>query len=143
MRRFRLVSSSTDPTSVVEGQSGDLLFVAGDADETAIQAGAIAAQQGLRRGEPESGTGVGIISGALRIQRRPAVAEVQADLRAGGEALLDAGVVIRSAGDQRAGSVVGDAGLRRGLMGPIQLSGRSEEHTSELQSLRHLVCRLL
>src|SRR5262245_63043563 len=25
----------------------------------------------------------------------------------------------------------------------IPLSGRSEEHTSELQSLRHLVCRLL
>src|SRR5205814_8756674 len=26
---------------------------------------------------------------------------------------------------------------------PIKNSGRSEEHTSELQSLRHLVCRLL
>src|SRR5258705_7809196 len=25
----------------------------------------------------------------------------------------------------------------------VQLSSRSEEHTSELQSLRHLVCRLL
>src|SRR5205814_2433182 len=28
-------------------------------------------------------------------------------------------------------------------VGPIALLGRSEEHTSELQSLRHLVCRLL
>src|SRR5258705_10147906 len=27
--------------------------------------------------------------------------------------------------------------------GPGSRSGRSEEHTSELQSLRHLVCRLL
>src|ERR1035441_10965881 len=27
--------------------------------------------------------------------------------------------------------------------GPIDSPGRSEEHTSELQSLRHLVCRLL
>src|SRR5262245_64306954 len=40
---------------------------------------------------------------------------------------------------------------RRGLQGgrtavplrPRALGGRSEEHTSELQSLRHLVCRLL
>src|SRR5436853_3443336 len=27
--------------------------------------------------------------------------------------------------------------------GSVQSQGRSEEHTSELQSLRHLVCRLL
>src|ERR1035441_1903817 len=27
--------------------------------------------------------------------------------------------------------------------GPAAVGGRSEEHTSELQSLRHLVCRLL
>src|SRR5262245_65024313 len=30
-----------------------------------------------------------------------------------------------------------------GLVGVLQLRDRSEEHTSELQSLRHLVCRLL
>src|SRR5205814_10019768 len=29
------------------------------------------------------------------------------------------------------------------IMGSASLRGRSEEHTSELQSLRHLVCRLL
>src|SRR5437899_9323159 len=32
-------------------------------------------------------------------------------------------------------------GLRRGMT--VINTGRSEEHTSELQSLRHLVCRLL
>src|SRR5262245_62321576 len=30
-----------------------------------------------------------------------------------------------------------------GLKYPIRIGYRSEEHTSELQSLRHLVCRLL
>src|SRR5262245_63485357 len=30
-----------------------------------------------------------------------------------------------------------------GWLGEIQFVSRSEEHTSELQSLRHLVCRLL
>src|ERR1039458_10646328 len=51
----------------------------------------------------------------------------------------------RHGGDQ----LQGDQGLASGL--PHQLSclvaiendSRSEEHTSELQSLRHLVCRLL
>src|SRR5947199_5222265 len=33
--------------------------------------------------------------------------------------------------------------LSRGRMSPIKDFIRSEEHTSELQSLRHLVCRLL
>src|SRR5258705_7112359 len=36
--------------------------------------------------------------------------------------------------------VVADAGVRRLQQAAV---GRSEEHTSELQSLRHLVCRLL
>src|SRR5947199_6711899 len=38
------------------------------------------------------------------------------------------------------------AGLRNRVERPEELAGlhvRSEEHTSELQSLRHLVCRLL
>src|SRR5262245_29881447 len=35
-----------------------------------------------------------------------------------------------------------EAGKRRRFEPPSR-SGRSEEHTSELQSLRHLVCRLL
>src|SRR5258705_3039614 len=30
-----------------------------------------------------------------------------------------------------------------GFSGPWRYASRSEEHTSELQSLRHLVCRLL
>src|ERR1039458_10475613 len=32
---------------------------------------------------------------------------------------------------------------RTGVAGRPRRNGRSEEHTSELQSLRHLVCRLL
>src|SRR5205814_9450187 len=35
------------------------------------------------------------------------------------------------------------AGTRRVLLHRAPAGGRSEEHTSELQSLRHLVCRLL
>src|SRR5262245_64599315 len=34
-------------------------------------------------------------------------------------------------------------GLRRGRGQAVRGGARSEEHTSELQSLRHLVCRLL
>src|SRR5258705_7694311 len=34
-------------------------------------------------------------------------------------------------------------GLRHRVAGILQTTQRSEEHTSELQSLRHLVCRLL
>src|SRR5439155_26092155 len=34
-------------------------------------------------------------------------------------------------------------GHREGVMAPAQLRARSEEHTSELQSRGHLVCRLL
>src|SRR5205814_10353464 len=36
-----------------------------------------------------------------------------------------------------------DARVRRALGGAADPVRRSEEHTSELQSLRHLVCRLL
>src|ERR1035438_10608926 len=38
-----------------------------------------------------------------------------------------------------------EVGLLRGGLGALQfdVGFRSEEHTSELQSLRHLVCRLL
>src|SRR5258705_2136133 len=43
-------------------------------------------------------------------------------------------LVVQAHADELAG--VGDDGQRLGLR-------RSEEHTSELQSLRHLVCRLL
>src|SRR5687767_15766554 len=36
-----------------------------------------------------------------------------------------------------------DRGVRRALAGNPELKDRSEEHTSELQSLAYLVCRLL
>src|SRR5262245_65105334 len=42
----------------------------------------------------------------------------------------------------RAAVVVGIGGRAPGL-DPLAPEARSEEHTSELQSLRHLVCRLL
>src|SRR5262245_63875949 len=50
-------------------------------------------------------------------------------------------VPLAAAGDER----IALAGLLAILVGSIMLIGglRSEEHTSELQSLRHLVCRLL
>src|SRR5688500_19701741 len=38
---------------------------------------------------------------------------------------------------------VADDGLDRGAAGPHRARGRSEEHTSELQSPCNLVCRLL
>src|SRR5262245_64345326 len=37
----------------------------------------------------------------------------------------------------------GALGQRNGSLPPSSSESRSEEHTSELQSLRHLVCRLL
>src|ERR1035438_9771759 len=40
-------------------------------------------------------------------------------------------------------SAAGDEGRQIGLGRQIDFPIRSEEHTSELQSLRHLVCRLL
>src|SRR5262245_48884509 len=42
-----------------------------------------------------------------------------------------------------AACAVGAKSLRRALVRSYVWSARSEEHTSELQSLRHLVCRLL
>src|SRR5947199_8318200 len=47
--------------------------------------------------------------------------------------------LFRSSGQATAAAAIGLA--RAGQ--PGRLPGRSEEHTSELQSLRHLVCRLL
>src|SRR5262245_63828539 len=40
-------------------------------------------------------------------------------------------------------SGAGARGAARHLRGELCIPSRSEEHTSELQSLRHLVCRLL
>src|SRR5262245_63107102 len=44
-----------------------------------------------------------------------------------------------------AGSVTNEADVREAVAATVRTFGRlrSEEHTSELQSLRHLVCRLL
>src|SRR5437899_7794991 len=56
--------------------------------------------------------------------------------------LLDGGEPAGAQRVARTGNVLvhGDEPLRRVA---VDHHGRSEEHTSELQSLRHLVCRLL
>src|SRR5262245_65308196 len=40
-------------------------------------------------------------------------------------------------------SLTGNAKVRASALRDLAMRRRSEEHTSELQSLRHLVCRLL
>src|SRR5258705_9952877 len=50
------------------------------------------------------------------------------------------GKTLRGSGSTREGN---PAGQRHLLAAFDHAHGRSEEHTSELQSLRHLVCRLL
>src|SRR5438093_2985294 len=54
------------------------------------------------------------------------------------EAQLDLPRVVRGGGDLPEGRPVGEVRRRRQVE-----AGRSEEHTSELQSLTNLVCRLL
>src|SRR2546422_8161017 len=57
---------------------------------------------------------------------------------------LHAGLLERAAHGRRQGREPGDHELaRRFVRGPRPAVGRSEEHTSELQSRLHLVCRLL
>src|SRR5438045_4632115 len=58
---------------------------------------------------------------------------------------LRCGAIARFSPIMRAvGSFAADGGLVFGICNGFQiLTERSEEHTSELQSLRHLVCRLL
>src|SRR2546422_8389440 len=46
-------------------------------------------------------------------------------------------------GEPRAGQPRRPLALRRPVEGRVAGAGRSEEHTSELQSRLHLVCRLL
>src|SRR5262245_64062194 len=52
-------------------------------------------------------------------------------------------IALARADQIRCARLIGWAGDRRGATGVLQSRQRSEEHTSELQSLRHLVCRLL
>src|SRR5205814_5016629 len=70
----------------------------------------------------------------------------------GADASIAAGPVGRSAGASTNGNLSAEVlsySRAHGVFAGINLSGgalradRSEEHTSELQSLRHLVCRLL
>src|SRR3712207_7626181 len=60
------------------------------------------------------------------------------------EATADTAFLLLLAAARRLGE--GERMLRGGRWewwGPMQLRGRSEEHTSELQSRQYLVCRLL
>src|SRR5690606_40202704 len=79
-------------------------------------------------------------AGGARTGRRPH-GEPGARLRAG--AALSVGGVERGAGE--GGDDQGDAEVRPspGVVVPQGSAGRSEEHTSELQSRENLVCRLL
>src|ERR1039458_10460707 len=77
----------------------------------------VGGQQALRLGDG----GLDILRGGVDVARQR---ELHADGR-GALAILRAHAL--HAGDRR----------------ELALEGRSEEHTSELQSLRHLVCRLL
>src|SRR5262245_64242319 len=55
------------------------------------------------------------------------------------------GIAISGFGSEKDVSQSREAGFDRHLVKPVAVERvvRSEEHTSELQSLRHLVCRLL
>ena len=74
------------------------------------------------------------VKGCSRVQREFSdwwlLLKFKPDLRAGGEALLDAGVGERGVGDQRVGAVAGEVGLRRGLVGPVQLSDQRRDRRS-------------
>src|SRR5262245_64698697 len=56
--------------------------------------------------------------------------------------LADTGIVDEDIDHPKPAARLGDDHIDRLVAGEVGL-GRSEEHTSELQSLRHLVCRLL
>src|SRR5262245_63051849 len=76
-------------------------------------------------------------SSDLVARRQLRQAFIDADLGISGAnlAIADTGtlVVVSNEGNQRLVST----------LPPVHVAVRSEEHTSELQSLRHLVCRLL
>src|SRR5690349_22286759 len=61
----------------------------------------------------------------------------------GGKGLNQAIAVARLGGACTAIAAVGDDSFGDELLAGLRADGRSEEHTSELQSRRDLVCRLL
>src|SRR5205814_10623156 len=73
-----------------------------------------------------------------------AVAAADAEFHAAVGGQVEGGEQARGNGDVTDGGI-GDAGAEANgsRAGGHQREKRSEEHTSELQSLRHLVCRLL
>src|SRR5437899_7546691 len=82
------------------------------------------------------------VADALAVGARralPGAAVLQCPIADGGDGLLDA--VLAPAALRERLSVTGPLG--EPVSGELGWVDRSEEHTSELQSLRHLVCRLL
>src|ERR1039458_7476718 len=127
-----------------------LLFVgAADGEVLAILAAVFARRRGERAVDDRL---IDYFQHVLHAAARPIV---QWDID-GGVILRDGGVVETAGRDGLAQDLFGGQGVERGLEHFTLAHGlrarfrnaaglviRSEEHTSELQSLRHLVCRLL
>src|SRR5690554_6655285 len=80
--------------------------------------------------EPVAGAFTGVIVGeVLSVEPHPDADKLRVCQVAGG--------------DETVQVVCGAPNVREGLKVPFAVVGRSEEHTSELQSRPHLVCRLL
>src|SRR5713226_7813539 len=71
------------------------------------------------------------------------VTPTRAEVHGGTRSVLPLGVGVGQAARPRKATSRAGAGGRSGTIGGPVLKGRSEEHTSELQSPVHLVCRLL
>src|SRR5437899_9387313 len=108
--------------------------------------------EGVLRGPRQPGSGAArnsarlLIADAIHSYRRfvKQVLESTGDLKVVGEA-ADGEEVVRVAHQLQPDVVLVDIDLRGtdAFDATQRIKARSEEHTSELQSLRHLVCRLL
>src|ERR1035441_10225033 len=55
---------------------------------------------------------------------------------------IAADIAVRRAGRRRGECVTGEIGVQHGGAALARGAARSEEHTAEIQSLRHIVCRI-